>query len=306
MKKTLLFIVLNIFNLTIIAQDAGISDPIDGLIIHEDNRNDYILTNDLDEMRLDGWSVFGTVASIKVYVNDSFDGNVNNPSESQWIKDVDIFAGELNLHLIVRCNYTGCAQEGYETANRTITYVKPFDASDFYLSLTANDEVKITYFPFNTANFWYQIIRSTSDTMTNFATVGTWTQNTEVIDFDANEDGQTYYYWINVAMDSNGTYRSGIMPLEYRQITLPTLSISDNSLSEYINIFPNPTTSTINIQVNNKLKLQKASIYNLQGKLIKTFKNNLNQLLINSLNSGLYFIKIETNKGTIVKKIIKK
>jgi len=232
MKKIIsVIIIFASFNFLIVAQDAGISDPVDGLIIHEDNRSTYFLTSDFDELRVEGWSVAGKVSWIKIYVDGYLDGSVSNPNSGSWYKDVEVTPGDFDLHLQVRCNYAGCALSGYTTSQRTITYVKPFETGDFYVEMTSDDKIKIHFYPYSTANFYYRVFRSTSPTGSLNA-VGGWTQSNEVIDENANTPGQEYYYWIDVAIDNSGSYNSGIERLEYRSIVYPVeLNLSSYNLN---------------------------------------------------------------------------
>ena len=68
-------------------------------------------------------------------------------------------------------------------------------------------------------------------------------------------------------------------------------------------IYPNPTNGIINIKIDKNIKL--IEVYNLQGQ--KVASNKFNEINISSLNSGIYFIKITTDKNLIgIKKIVKK
>ena len=83
------------------------------------------------------------------------------------------------------------------------------------------------------------------------------------------------------------------------------LSISTKE-KDIITIYPNPTNSVINISSNNQI-INSISISDTQGRLIKTekcFSTEL-KLDISNLQTGTYFVKIETNIETFSKKIIK-
>ena len=81
-----------------------------------------------------------------------------------------------------------------------------------------------------------------------------------------------------------------------------TLGTSDFDLVQNISIYPNPTSNAIAVSsTSNVLSLE---IYNLLGKRVLIAKNN-NKLDVSNLNSGIYLVKIQTEKGNITKKIIK-
>ena len=68
------------------------------------------------------------------------------------------------------------------------------------------------------------------------------------------------------------------------------LSSTHELASTTINIYPNPATDIIYLDVDGNLDYQ-ASLYDMKGKLIKTSKN-MSQLTINSIPSGSYLLVI--------------
>ncbi|PZD77745.1 T9SS type A sorting domain-containing protein [Mesonia sp. K7] len=77
-----------------------------------------------------------------------------------------------------------------------------------------------------------------------------------------------------------------------------------NLVIKNISIYPNPTQNEFSITADNH-QIQKVNLYSLQGKLIKTFSDDISYI-ISEFNSGIYFAEIQTEIGTTVKKIIKK
>jgi hypothetical protein len=70
-----------------------------------------------------------------------------------------------------------------------------------------------------------------------------------------------------------------------------------------LSVFPNPTTSFLNIKMNNKLK--RATIYSLLGSKILETKSKI--ITTGSFKNGLYIIKIEDENGIVfTKRFIKK
>ncbi|OSY88961.1 hypothetical protein WH52_04670 [Tenacibaculum holothuriorum] len=87
-----------------------------------------------------------------------------------------------------------------------------------------------------------------------------------------------------------------------------TLSTTKVSLLNDINVYPNPTAS--NITINWKL-LDKAEIrlFNISGQLVHLKKNvllNNYKINVENLPTGVYFLRINSVKGILTKKIIKK
>ena len=83
----------------------------------------------------------------------------------------------------------------------------------------------------------------------------------------------------------------------------PTLSLSDIKYENSISLLPNPTNSSFSL--NSKLNPKKILVINAQGKTVKSFNRTSDKYYIDDLTTGIYFIKINTEKGDIVKKLIK-
>ena len=84
--------------------------------------------------------------------------------------------------------------------------------------------------------------------------------------------------------------------------TLSSESFEANKFS----IYPNPVNNNLNIQSENR-DIQIIEIYNLNGKLVLQHKYNLNEAIdVSSLAKGLYVLKVQTEAGSITKKLVKK
>ncbi|EDP69839.1 hypothetical protein FBALC1_09917 [Flavobacteriales bacterium ALC-1] len=97
---------------------------------------------------------------------------------------------------------------------------------------------------------------------------------------------------------------NGVIGEELYKYIDPSLSVNDLGLANSMVIYPNPTTDNFSIRSNTPVNT--IAIYNVQGKTVKTFNTNLEFYNIEELTSGLYFIKIQTENGTLTKKLIKK
>jgi hypothetical protein len=83
------------------------------------------------------------------------------------------------------------------------------------------------------------------------------------------------------------------------------LGFTEQSLKNALLSYPNPVKDKLNFSLDKEVVIHKISIYDVLGKLILTEYSPLNSIDITKLDSGLLFLKIETNKGVITKKIIK-
>jgi len=116
---------------------------------------------------------------------------------------------------------------------------------------------------------------------------------------------------INIFEDSEGCYIN-VLDSASMSLTLPldeevTLANPTFSLQNNITIYPNPVKKTLQINMQSQgfgSIVRSIHVYDAMGKkLLET--NNGTQLDVSNLASGLLFIKIETNKGIITKKVIK-
>lgn len=78
-------------------------------------------------------------------------------------------------------------------------------------------------------------------------------------------------------------------------------ALNENELNN-INFYPNPATNYITIKTNNNLT--SIEIFDLTGALVQT--ENTNSFSIENLNGGVYMMNINTNNGTVIKRLIKK
>lgn len=114
----------------------------------------------------------------------------------------------------------------------------------------------------------------------------------------------TYGNWSNC--DSNGfqsrTYTAsptdcmGVPPTD--SLRRACQFITD----EFVTIFPNPTTNTINLRFNKQVTNLQTELVNNIGQTL--YKGNNNSIDISKFSSGIYFLKIGTDQGKAIKKII--
>ena len=85
-----------------------------------------------------------------------------------------------------------------------------------------------------------------------------------------------------------------------------TLSNDDVSLiNDQVRLYPNPVSNSF--QLNSKVN--SIVIYNLLGKVVKEFKGVFNEgktFSIDNLETGVYMVRIQSEHGNILKKLLKK
>lgn len=102
----------------------------------------------------------------------------------------------------------------------------------------------------------------------------------------------------------------GTAPLynELAIVDLSSLSIREASLSKIVlNIFPNPSSDIITIQLDNQQPIKSIQILDLKGsELFVTYPETYDfQLNTSFLSNGTYLLKVESNSGNAIKKFIK-
>jgi hypothetical protein len=82
--------------------------------------------------------------------------------------------------------------------------------------------------------------------------------------------------------------------------------INENTLSNSLNLYPNPSTGKINIECPEFGDIS-VSLYNLVGRrlLYHEFKENKEEIDINSLPSGMYIIKVSGSDWEAQRKVVK-
>ncbi len=88
-----------------------------------------------------------------------------------------------------------------------------------------------------------------------------------------------------------------------------SVGLDDKKLTtktQYLNtIYPNPTNAIINLEWLPNQKVNQISMYDLQGRLIKSYTNKVNQINLESIENGIYFLKVFGEEGVEVRKIVK-
>ncbi|MGB0974218.1 MAG: T9SS type A sorting domain-containing protein [Flavobacteriaceae bacterium] len=86
--------------------------------------------------------------------------------------------------------------------------------------------------------------------------------------------------------------------------TCPTLGVEDDYLDDIIQLYPNPTSNLFAIK--GLQKKASVSIYGINGSLVFEDNNYIsNAIDVSHLSSGVYFIKMTTENGELIKKLVK-
>lgn len=99
-----------------------------------------------------------------------------------------------------------------------------------------------------------------------------------------------------------GTYARGLQTMDVSSLLLVTgIENNKKEITVNIDVYPNPTTDFLNVKADGELI--NCKVFDYQGKLLLQESNN--KLNLEMLPKGAYLLKVETDKGTFSKKIIK-
>jgi len=136
---------------------------------------------------------------------------------------------------------------------------------------------------------------------------GTWIKIGSDIDGEAANDYSGY----SVSLSSNGSILAigaylndgnGANSGHVRVYNLAAILASDSFVQSSFSIYPNPSNGIINITLENNLHLEKVSVYNQLGQLVKTAATTV--INTTELTQGTYYLEVVTNQGKATKKII--
>jgi Secretion system C-terminal sorting domain len=118
----------------------------------------------------------------------------------------------------------------------------------------------------------------------------------------------TFYGAFNITNSSN-TSSGDMIKTDAVTVQENTTGIDEvTAFSNQIDLFPNPASNIISfksdvINFNSTINL---NIFDINGKMVKRFeKQNATNIDIDDLQSGYYVLRVETDKGIAIKKLIK-
>lgn len=182
------------------------------------------------------------------------------------------------------------------------------------VNLVAGQQATITYYLSN-----YQ--SGTTATGSYQLTVGNAQNSAAQTTVLANETGVTGAAFTlktyNFTPSSTGVYYFGLRnftplvatgthAIVIDNFTVDQLLSSNSFVESKFRIYPNPVKDILTIE--NELSSDtKLTIVDVNGRIVKQFSSNssLTSINVSDLNSGIYFVNIETNEGKATKKIIK-
>lgn len=114
--------------------------------------------------------------------------------------------------------------------------------------------------------------------------------------------GLGYTDWTNLSGILNGSYPSCAWTMRSETKVLAT---EENELSK-VELYPNPSADVVNVSIPENIKVLGSGLYDMTGKMLNDIQLKNNTINISSLPKGVYLLKVETSKGILTKRIIRK
>ncbi len=213
-----------------------------------------------------------------------------DPNDITCLEGNNVAPSEIGeyLHYVINFENTG----NYPAENvvvKTIVDNAKFDVNSLQLLNTSNPvDARITG---NVVEFIFENIQLGGPGGHGHVLLKIKSKNTLVTGDEVAKSAGIYF-------DYNAPVDTGMATTVFQSLSNAIFEKDDS-----INVSPNPTNSKININCNNNVK--KIELYDVQGRVLETHIGETKTLDISEKTNGIYFLKITTEKGSKVEKVIK-
>lgn len=191
-----------------------------------------------------------------------------------------------------------------------------FSSSTFALACGSNADEKLVleiYFVYDGRILILENnMEGTDLTETN---IGTWERDVWY-DLRITGDGEEVHYYLNEELVHTGELLYNIDELRFVNdnysgsayfddisIAYETLNVQDLTINPW-SIYPNPVKNILNLEGLDNV--ESYAIFDLTGRKLEQYNNSFKQIDVSHLNNGIYLLQINTDKGQVSKKFIKK
>jgi hypothetical protein len=264
----------------------------------------------------------------------------NNHNEIVWKKQEEIVSYNIYREGMQIGNYDLAANVSYNSPNtwtdmesnakiRSYTYKvagidscgnesalsSPHKTMHLTINAGVNNSWNLIWTAYEGPNYsTYQIFRAVGDENGHgdFDLIGTMPINTTSNDFSA--PNGYIYYMVEILLDEPCVQSRELASIKSNIATNAPDAINETALMSAISVYPNPTTGELRITGVNKWtseQVNKIELYDVFGRNINLSTRPLVHsstitLDISHLPVGIYFVRINTENGSVTKKVIKK
>jgi len=120
------------------------------------------------------------------------------------------------------------------------------------------------------------------------------------------ETGTKWYYCIVTNTNNEATNKTATVTSNAVAVTVENAqNLQTPNAANSISIYPNPVKDKLKIE-NGQLKIENVEIFDISGiKIVNYQLSTVNSIDVSTLSQGIYFVKIETAEGIVMKKIVK-
>ena len=123
-------------------------------------------------------------------------------------------------------------------------------------------------------------------------------------------DAVSYNAGVRLIANSGVTFSDTVRTIATQRGTIiePEIRINNKEINDLnVSIFPNPTQNVVNVVLNTpSVSTAKATVFAIDGKVLAVQNVVSNpQINLSNFAAGLYFLKVETDKGVVQQKIVK-
>ena len=239
--------------------------------------------------------------SMRLIAQNSFDTiNVGTFSPNSVVIDSIYIDSLYDYHIVA---FNSCGQNA-NSEQKTPLFIKIDSTNSHYVYLTCTAKLGFPQFPPSITLYR----RNPDGTLNHFnnalSCLNYGINNTcSIVDSTLSVSGEYKYFFVVNGNPSCffSSYFSNVVTVDV--VTDNKSEESNNSIS----IFPIPTNERLSIQSNNRNNIEKIEIINISEKILKTYfpQKTRCQISLRDLSNGLYFIRLQTKDGFLVKKIIK-
>jgi len=226
-------------------------------------------------------------------VVNAYDPNNKTCLEGKTIEPSEV--GEY-VHYMIRFENTGSSnainivvKDVIDVSMYDVSTLKPLHGShDYYTRIKNINEVE---FIFENINLPFDNANNDGFLAFKIKTLPTLVEN------DTFENEAEIYFDYNFPIITDKEVTTVINPL----------GVSEYILDPSLKMYPNPTKDFIKISGNNNL--EKITLYDINGRLLQEVKITGNQIekeiSLQQLTSGIYLIKVHSDKGMLLEKLVK-
>ena len=277
---------LNPFETREINVVLNVNSPMESPAVNDGDILSFTATNTItnaDEMLSDNTFVLNQT------VVNSYDPNDKTCLQGNYVSPDKI--GEF-VHYVIRFENTGTfpaenvvVKDIIDTDKFDISSLTPLNASHNYVTRISGNKVE----------FIFENINLPFDDATNDGYV-----SFKIKTLPSLVVGNTFSNSANIYFDYN-------FPIVTNTATTTIAALNNPSFefATYFNLYPNPTTNELNINLKSAIEINSIQIYNTIGQLVSVQTGNALKVDVSNLKTGNYFIKINTNEGFSTSQFIK-